>query len=323
MSLFDDFDPPSVAEWRSEAARELKGRDPKALAWTTDDGIELKPLYRPEDVAGIEPRELYSSRHWKIGCEVDGVEAARYAVEGGAEVLYIEAGDVKGPAFDPVEIIRADSPNLMRIDDYATPAAQLASLLRHAAATIVELPIGSEYVTEIAKLRAARLLWGRVSSQPIRILARTSKRNQTIYDPYVNLLRATTEAMSAIIGGCDILVVRPFDAAYEHPGEFSRRMAINTQLILREESHFEAMGDPAAGCWYLEWLTDRLIRDATDLYESGADRPAPPRERVFVGVNKYADLNERALARLSIADEDRDAWPYEKARLDAERGGAQ
>ncbi len=199
--------------------------------------------------------------------------------------------------------MRADSPGLIRADG-ETPARELASLLRKAAAnpgvSVLEIPIGLEYFVEIAKFRAARLLWPRVSPSPIRILARTAKHNRTIYDPYVNLLRGTTEAMSAIVGGCDIVVLRPFDAAYDNPGEFSRRLAINTQLLLCDESCFGGMPDPAAGCYYIEWLTTALVNKAWEFFESEPAAPSTPSTRAFVGVNKYADPNERALARLKI-----------------------
>ncbi len=308
-------------DWEAAVARDLNGRPAESLNWTTEDGITVKPLYASADLAGMEPRELYSSRSWKIGCEVSDLESARHAVSRGAMALYVERGDIG--SFEGIEVLRADSPNLIRADD-DTAAAELASLLRKAAAqpaaSAIEVPIGLEYFIEIAKFRAARLLWPRVSQTPLRILARTSKHNRTIYDPYVNLLRGTTEAMSAIIGGCDILVIRPFDVAYEHPGEFSRRLSINTQLLLRDEACFREMPDPAAGCYYIEWLTAALAKKAWELFETGQPAPSEPRPRVFVGVNKYADPNDRALPRLKIEpDAGRAAWRYEKERLDAER----
>ena len=126
--------------------------------------------------------------------------------------------------------------------------------------------------------------------------------------------------MSAIIGGCDVLIVRPFDTAYQNPGEFSRRLSINTQLLLRDESYLTRLSDPAAGCWYLEWLTDQLVKKARELSQADAATAPTERPAVFVGVNRYADPNERALERLTIEpDEDRDPWVFEKPRLEAER----
>ena len=172
---------------------------------------------------------------------------------------------------DGIEVVRAGSGGVWRADG-ETPVQELASALGGPSAAVVEFAVGPDYFLEIAKFRAARLLWPRVSNAPVRILARTTKRNLSIYDPYVNLLRGTTEAMSAIIGGCDVLVVRPFDAAYENPGEFSRRLSINTQLILREEALLDRIPDPAAGCWYLEWLTDQLVAKAWELHQGAHGR---------------------------------------------------
>lgn len=310
--LFEEFPTVSTAEWEAQIARDLRGRDPRTLAWKTADGIEGKPFYRSEDLSGIERRELYSSNNWKIGCEVDSAESARYAISRGATALYFpNEPDLNGVPLEGIEVLRPRSPDLC---SYSL-AQQLASALRQPPTAVLELPIGSDYFAEIAKFRAARVFFPK-----IRILARTTKRNLTIYDPYVNLLRGTTEAMSAILGGCDILIVRPFDAAYANPGEFSRRLSINTQLILREESHFNRMPDPAAGCWYIEWLTAQLVNKARELSQNRAAPQPAERETVFVGVNRYADPSEHALDRLAIEpDEDRDPWIYEKQRLEAER----
>ena len=130
---------------------------------------------------------------------------------------------------------------------------------------------GSEYFPEIAKLRAARLLWsvimnafapGQKDSCTMRINCSTSGWNQTVLDPYNNLLRATTEAMSAILGGADSLMVLPFDHAAGDPGEFSERLARNIQLILREEAYFNKVADPSAGSFYIENLTNKISENA-------------------------------------------------------------
>jgi methylmalonyl-CoA mutase len=81
----------------------------------------------------------------------------------------------------------------------------------------------------------------------MNVHAETGSWNKTIYDPYVNMLRTQTEAMSASIGGADSITVLPFDAVYEQPTEFSERIARNQQLLLKEESHFDKIVDPAAG----------------------------------------------------------------------------
>ncbi|MGC9342971.1 MAG: methylmalonyl-CoA mutase family protein, partial [Bacteroidales bacterium] len=105
---------------------------------------------------------------------------------------------------------------------------------------------GSSYFMEIAKTRASRLLfanlvkaWGTKleRSNRIYIHSTTSAWNQTIYDPYVNMLRATTEGMSAALGGSDSISVLPFDSAFRKTTAFSERIARNTQIILKEEAH--------------------------------------------------------------------------------------
>ncbi len=136
--------------------------------------------------------------------------------------------------------------------------------------------VGSTYFMEIAKFRAARLLWANVvnaykpereCSERMKIHAVTSAWNQTGYDAYVNMLRGTTEAMSAAIAGVDSLEVLPFDAAFQAPGEFSNRIARNTQILLKEESHFDQVVDPAAGSYYIETLTQSIAEEAWKLFK--------------------------------------------------------
>ena len=84
----------------------------------------------------------------------------------------------------------------------------------------------------------------------------TSEWNKTIEDPYMNILRTQTEAMSAILGGTDSLTVEPFDIVFRTTDEFSERIASNQQLILKEEAYFDKVADPAAGSYYIENLTN-------------------------------------------------------------------
>jgi methylmalonyl-CoA mutase len=127
-----------------------------------------------------------------------------------------------------------------------------------------QFSIGSSYFMEIAKLRAARMLWSKIVEawsaeaalkHAMFIHTNTSAWNQTIYDPYVNMLRGTTEAMSAVIGGTDSLTVKPYDAPFRLADHFSNRVARNTQVVLKEESYLDKVVDPAAGSYYIEKLT--------------------------------------------------------------------
>ena len=153
------------------------------------------------------------------------------------------------------------------------------------------LGISSNYFMEIAKFRAARMLWAKIveaykpechcGKNPedgicrcackMVINATTSKYNQTIFDPYVNLLRSETEAMSAALAGVNSITVTPFDAAYQKSDEFSERMARNQQLLLKEESHFDKVVDPAGGSYYIENLTEALAEQAWKLFLSVED----------------------------------------------------
>ena len=137
--------------------------------------------------------------------------------------------------------------------------------------------ISSNYFMEIAKFRAARVLWSNIMkdygatcgcAQKIFVHAVTSTWNQTVYDAYVNMLRGTTEAMSAAIAGVHSLEVLPFDYSFRAPGEFSNRIARNVQSILKEESRFDKIIDPAGGSYYIETLTASIIDAAWKLFKA-------------------------------------------------------
>jgi methylmalonyl-CoA mutase len=135
--------------------------------------------------------------------------------------------------------------------------------------------VGPNYFMEIAKIRAARLLWAIIveACKPSQkkscrafIHSVTSEWNQTIYDPYVNILRATTESMAAVLGGTDSLTVRPFDFSYKSTSKFSGRLARNIQIILKEEAYLNNVVDPGAGSYYIEILTDSIIDEAWKIF---------------------------------------------------------
>ena len=135
--------------------------------------------------------------------------------------------------------------------------------------------ISENYFMELAKFRAARMLWAQIvkTYEPkcdcackMIVNAVTSRYNQTLFDSYVNLLRSQTEAMSAAIAGVHSMVVTPFDAPYEAPSEFSERIARNQQLLLKEESHFASVVDPGAGSYLIEHLTDSLANEGWKIF---------------------------------------------------------
>ncbi|MCH5168549.1 MAG: methylmalonyl-CoA mutase small subunit [Prevotellaceae bacterium] len=136
------------------------------------------------------------------------------------------------------------------------------------------LGINGVYFMEIAKVRAARMLWAQIVSQytpckesaKMHICAYTTTYNMTIFDSYVNMLRTQTEAMSAALGGVDSIVVTPFDMPYEVPTEFAERIARNQQLLLKDECHFDRMVDVAGGSYFIEELTSALAGQAWKLF---------------------------------------------------------
>lgn len=139
----------------------------------------------------------------------------------------------------------------------------------------LSLSCGSNFFLEIAKLRAARLLWTRVAeafgggegSRSLHLHARTSLWNKSQLDPHTNILRGTSEAFAAVVGGCDSLHVGPFDEVIRVPDEFSRRIARNTQIILNEECGLPRVIDPAGGSYFVETLTDQIAARAWEVFQ--------------------------------------------------------
>ncbi len=191
--------------------------------------------------------------------------------------------------------------------------------------------IGRNYFFELAKFRAARTLWAQIlkaylERDPERISfihAETSRWNTTAYDPYVNLLRTTTEAMSSILGGIDSLTILPFDISFRQSTEFSTRLARNQQILLKEEAYLNKVVDPAAGSYYIENLTHSLIEAAwsefNEIEELGGfidaflkgkiqdsivtmaeerDMRLAQRREVLLGTNHYPNFSERILENI-------------------------
>ena len=137
---------------------------------------------------------------------------------------------------------------------------------------VFEISVGSNYFFEIAKLRALRLLFNLIAKEynhnyDCHLLVSPTKRNKTIYDFNVNMLRTTTECMSAILGGADAVANLPYDALYHKDNEFGDRMARNQLLILKHESCFDKVNNPADGSYYIETLTNQLAEKALILFK--------------------------------------------------------
>ncbi len=170
--------------------------------------------------------------------------------------------------------------------------------------------ISSNFFMEIAKFRAARMLWAKIVEQyspeckcacKMALHAETSEFNLTLFDAYVNMLRTQTEAMSAAIAGVDSITVTPYDAVYEAPTDFALRIAKNQQLILKHESHLGKVTDPAGGSYYIESLTASIAAEAWKLFlaveEEGGFRKAVKEGKVQAAVEEAGNSRRIALAR--------------------------
>jgi methylmalonyl-CoA mutase len=195
--------------------------------------------------------------------------------------------------------------------------------------------ISSNYFLEIAKFRAARLLWADIVKEykpecdcacKMVAHAETSTFNLTLFDAHVNLLRTQTETMSAALAGVNSITVTPFDKAYQTPDDFSERIARNQQLLLKEESHFDKVVDPAAGSYFIENLTVSIAQQAWNLFlqvedeggmlqsiQAGKVQAAvnasnrarheavSKRKEVLLGTNQYPNFNEKAGQKQPLA----------------------
>ena len=258
-------------------------------------------------------------------------------------------------------VLSAGHDYLVRLTDAGLTIEEAARKLRFS------FSVSSNYFMEIAKFRAARMLWANIvkgynpeknCACKMQIHAETSKWNQTVYDPYVNMLRGTTEAMSAAIGGVYSLEVTPFDASFENPTEFSKRIARNVELLLKHESHFDQVVDPAGGSYYIENLTQSIAAEAwklfleieekggyTEAYKAGfiaerikasaaaKDKNIATRRQILLGANQYPNFTEVAGKEITAESVTRrqgegnvlvpyrGAMAFEEMRLHVDRSG--
>ena len=170
--------------------------------------------------------------------------------------------------------------------------------------------ISSNYFMEIAKFRAARMLWATIVKQyepkcdcscKMTAHAETSTFNMTLFDAHVNMLRTQTEAMSAAIAGVDSITVCPFDKTYETPDEFAERIARNQQLLLKEECHLDKTVDPAAGSYYIETLTASIAQQAWKLFleveQAGGFLAEAKAGNIQQAVNKSGNARREAVSK--------------------------
>ncbi len=355
----EEFPVPSYADWKAEAEATLKGAPfEKKLITRTFEGLDIQPIYRKEDLEGLQHlgslpgqapyvRGTKATNHWKIFSEMDcnspeipGFEPIYKWVRGVLDKPFEE--ELKEIATAPsvaVNVMLYHNSGGNAVQELAFALATGLEYLRQGEKLGVSIDdmaqkikfsfaMGADFFMAIAKLRAARMLWskivaacgGNAESQKMRIFAATSRWNQSKLDPYVNMLRDTTEAFSAMMGGADIIDVRPFDAVVREPDDFSKRIARNTQLVLKEECHFDHVVDPAGGSYYVETLTAQLAQAAWALFQQiekaggmiKALEAGIPQQQVkavaakkaeaiaqrrfsLIGVNVYANATEKPL----------------------------
>lgn len=277
----------------------------------------------------------------------------RKALRHGGEILADAVADAKAMIemakdIDGLRVVSVDSVMLSNAGCYIYQelgyalawGAEWMSQLTDAGVDAVEagcaikfnMGISSNYFMELAKFRAARMLWAQIVKQynpacdcacKMMVHAETSRFNQTIFDAHVNLLRSQTEAMSAALAGVDSITVVPFDTPYKIPDAFSERIARNQQFLLKEESHLDKVVDPAGGSYYVETLTVSIAQQAWKLFldvqgnggffaavangcvqnsvnESAGKRHADMarRKEILLGTNQYPNFNEKAAEKI-------------------------
>jgi len=302
----DEFPIPSYADWKAEAEATLKGAPfEKKLVTKTFEGIDIQPIYTKADLEGLKHlgslpgqapyvRGTKTTNKWEIfDCEKSGS-----LVEPFARILCGIQDEPLDAIFDTMaNAVKAEPRDAISLNTMMYAGGNAVQEIAFGLATGVEylrqmekrglsvdatapkmtmtVAMGADFFMGIAKLRAARMLWAKIiaacggndQSQKLRILAFTSKQNQSKLDPYVNLLRDTTEAFSAVAGGADVIGVRPFDFVARQPDAFSKRIARNTQLILAEECHFDHVVDPGGGSYYIETLTAKVADAAWAIFQ--------------------------------------------------------
>ncbi len=295
--LLGEFAPATYEQWRAQ----LKVDDfDRKLVTRTLDGFNIQPLYTPADVppGGFAPIPGVAGGSWEIrqGAAVPSPEAdplgslARHGML--ADNLEQARAKLVARAQQALRDNPTERPVIVSSSIYhdagASPAletgiavATFVTYLRwltdagiavdDAARTIeVSCSVGTDFFGEIAKLRALRLCLGKVmtasggtpDASTVSIHARMSRRSLTQRDPWVNMLRATTEAFAAAAGGANAITTAGYDALLGNETELGKRIAENAQIILDEESHVRAVTDPAAGSYYVETLTQQLARAA-------------------------------------------------------------
>jgi methylmalonyl-CoA mutase len=193
-----------------------------------------------------------------------------------------------------------------------------------------EVSIGENYFFEISKIHALRSMWNLVSSEygnaiPCEIIAQPSKRNMTLFDFNLNMLRSSTAAMASIIGGANVVNNLPYDEVFNPSNDFGNRIARNQLLILKHECYFDKLENPAKGAYFIEQLVSDLSENILEIFkdiehlggfikcletgyvqerilvsEQEEQKAFDEGSRILVGTNKYQNLREVPIADLLL-----------------------
>jgi methylmalonyl-CoA mutase len=239
-----------------------KGFDPRKVIGAVEADPSGRLLLNGTLCIPVEQGLDYLADTLRLTEELPGLRAIHIR---SSEFRNAGAGIVTELAF----AIASGADYIIRLGERGIKPAEAASRIRFSFGT------GSSYFMEIAKLRAARLLWSAVMNRLVpgdtgaarmEIHSVTERINKSESDPHMNILRTQTEAMSAIIGGSDSLTVEPFDIVSGKRNDFPERIARNQQIILREEAYFDKVADPAGGSYYVEYLTKLIASEAWALF---------------------------------------------------------
>ena len=301
--LFSEFSPVTYEQWLETAVDSLRGTPIDNLIVPLEEGIAIQPLY-----TAVPPSARRIPRHhfphgWQIvqhpetelWAEVRLVDAATPFDQLPTQPLLIDLKPILEAEQTTVQQLTELVDTLTTaLNGWQAAGVDLETAVSHLQ---VSMAIGSHFLLEIAKLRAARTLWHAVLAQfdldiPLTLHAQTCQKNKTVEDPHSNLLRGTTEAIAAVFGGANQITVLPFDATFQPPDDFSQRLARNIQLILQKEATLDRVIDPLGGAYAVETLTDQLVQavltdreitwPATDSTLPTSTPPSPTLEQIDI-----------------------------------------
>ena len=267
--------------------------------------------------------QLAKTGNWFSSTEKNNFEVFNNFAKTNPKVSYIniDAGLYQNAG---ANIIQQVAYSMAHFNEYLTNVSNPGKTV------VFEVSIGSNYFFEIAKLRAIRQLFAAITAEynleiDCHILATPSKRNKTVYDYNVNMLRTTTECMSAILGGANTVSNLPYDVLYHKSNEFGERISRNQLLIMKYESYFDKVGNAATGSYYIETLTSQIAEKALQLFKEiesnhgfikqlaagtiqrkiseSADKEQQlfdDGKLVLLGTNKYPNPNDRMANELEL-----------------------